>query len=70
MVLEVLGQKVTDIDGEVALLNELKGIALDFIRQIEKLDLNNGGDVKLFYQKTKDIERQIVNVDYEGIRRT
>lgn len=66
VVLEVLGQKVTDIDDEVALLNELKEIVLDFIKQIEKFDFQNDNDVKLLYEKAKDIEQQIVNVDYSG----
>lgn len=66
IVLEVLGQKVTDIDDEVALLNELKEIVLEFIRQIEKLDFQKGDDVKLLYKKAKEIEQQIVNVNYSG----
>jgi DNA-binding transcriptional MerR regulator len=65
VVLAVLGQKVTDIDDEVALLHELKLIVLDFIRQIKSSDFNNGDDVKLLYEKVRDIE-QLVNVDYNG----
>ena len=66
VVLEVLTQKVTGIDDEVALLHELKDIILDFIKQIEKFDFQNDKDVKLLYEKAKDIEQQIVNVDYNG----
>ncbi len=66
IVLEVLGQKVNDIDGEVALLHELKGIVLEFIHQIEDADFNKEGDVKLLYAKAKEIESQLVNVDYNG----
>lgn len=66
VVLEVLSQKVTDIDDEVALLQELKEIVLDFIKQIKTFDFQNGKDVNLLYEKAKDIERQIVNVDYNG----
>jgi len=66
VVLEVLGKKVEAIDEEVSLLHELKEIVLDFIRQIEKADFANESDVKLLYEKAKEIETQIVNVDYEG----
>ena len=66
VVLEVLGKKVDAIDEEVSLLHELKEIVLDFIRQIEQYDFNKESDVKLLYEKAKEIETQIVNVDYEG----
>jgi DNA-binding transcriptional MerR regulator len=66
VVLEVLSQKVTDIDGEVALLNELKEIVLDFIEQIEHFNFQNDQDVKLLFEKAKDIKQQITNVDYNG----
>jgi len=65
-VLEVLGKKVSDIDDEVALLHELKEIVQAFIRQIKSVDFQNDGDVKLLYEKAKDIESQLVNVEYEG----
>lgn len=66
IVLEVLNKKINDIDDEVALLHELKEIILDFIRQIKDADFSNDGDVKLLYEKAKDIEAQLVNVDYDG----
>ncbi len=66
VVLEVLGKKVADIDNEVALLHELKEIVLEFISQIQKADFHKDSDVKLLYEKAKDIEAQIVNVDYNG----
>jgi hypothetical protein len=66
VVLEVLDKKVNDIDDEVALLHELKDIVLEFIRQIKDADFSNDGDVKLLYEKAKDIEAQLVNVDYNG----
>jgi Predicted transcriptional regulators len=66
VVLEVLSQKVTDIDDEVALLHELKDIVIEFIRQIEKSDFQNDSEIKLLYEKAKDIEQQIINVDYNG----
>lgn len=66
VVLEVLSKKVDAIDEEVSLLHELKEIVLDFIRQIEQADFGKESDVKLLYEKAKEIESQIVNVDYDG----
>jgi len=66
VVLEVLGKKVDAIDEEVSLLHELKEIVLEFIRQIERADFGKESDVKLLYEKAKEIESQLVNVDYEG----
>lgn len=66
VVLEVLDNKVSDIDDEVALLHELKDVILEFIRQIKDADFSNDGDVKLLYEKAKDIEAQLANVDYNG----
>lgn len=65
-VLEVLSQKVNDIDDEVALLRELKEIVLDFIQRIEKADFHNDDDVKRLYEKAKEVELQLVNIDYVG----
>lgn len=66
VVLEVLGKKVDDIDGEVSLLHELKEVVLEFIHQIEESDFGKDSDVKLLYDKAKEIENQLVNVDYNG----
>jgi len=66
VVLEVLGKKVNAIDDEVSLLHELKEIILDFIHQIEQSDFGKESDVKLLYEKAKEIETQLVNVDYNG----
>lgn len=66
VVLEVLGKKVDDIDGEVSLLHVLKEIVLEFIRQIENADFGKDSDVKMLYEKAKGIENQLVNVDYNG----
>ena len=66
VVLEVLDKKINDIDDEVALLHELKEVVLEFIRQIKDADFSNDGDVKQLYEKAKDIEAQLVNVDYNG----
>jgi DNA-binding transcriptional MerR regulator/predicted 3-demethylubiquinone-9 3-methyltransferase (glyoxalase superfamily) len=66
IVLEVLGKKVENIDDEVALLNELKSIVLDFIEQIKAADFGSGDDVKRLYEKASEIETRLVNVDYDG----
>ena len=65
-VLDVLGKKVEAIDEEVSLLHELKEVVLEFIRQIEQADFGKESDVKLLYEKAKEIEAHLVNVDYEG----
>ncbi len=66
VVLDVLGKKVQNIDDEVALLHELKDVVLEFIRQIEKVDFGSDSDVKLLYEKAKEIETHLTNVDYIG----
>ena len=63
VVLDVLDKKVNGIDDEMALLHELKEIILEFIRQIKDADFSNDGDVKLLYEKAKDIETQLSNVN-------
>ena len=63
VVLEVLGKKVDDIDDEVALLYELKEIVLEFIKQINQADFKKDSDVRQLYEKAKEIENQIINVD-------
>jgi len=66
VVLEVLAKKVDDIDEEVALLQELKEIVIAFILQIEQADFSNDSDVKLLYDKAKEIETQLANPAYGG----
>jgi DNA-binding transcriptional MerR regulator len=66
VVLEVLGKKVENIDDEVALLNELKSIVLDFIEQIKSADFGSGDDIKRLYEKASEIETRLVKADYEG----
>ena len=66
VVLEVLNKKINDIDDEVALLHELKEVILAFIRQIKDADFSKESDVKQLYEKAKDIESQIANIDYDG----
>ena len=59
VVLEVLGKKAEDIDEEVALLHELKVIVLDFIKQIKQSDFHNEEEIKMLYDKAKEIETQL-----------
>ncbi|MFZ5353978.1 MAG: MerR family transcriptional regulator [Bacillota bacterium] len=66
VVLEVLGKKVQNIDDEVALLHELKEIVLDFIREIEHVNFADNSDIKLLYNKAKEIETQLISIDYIG----
>jgi len=66
VVLEVLGKKVENIDEEVSLLHELKEIVIEFIQQIEKADFSKESDVKLLYDKAKEIESQFVNAELKG----
>jgi DNA-binding transcriptional MerR regulator len=66
VVLEVLGQKVQNIDDEVALLHELKEIMIEFIHHIEKMDFCNDAHVKLLYSKAQEIESHLTSVDYIG----
>lgn len=65
VVLEVLGNKVERIDDEVALLHELKEIVLEFIQEIERVSFSDNTDVKLLYDKAKELETQL-NKDYIG----
>lgn len=66
VVLEVLGKKVQRIDDEVSLLHELKEIVLDFIREIEQVNFTDNADIKLLYNKAKEIETQLISNDYIG----
>jgi len=66
VVLDVLGKKVDYIDDELALLHELKDIVLDFIHEIEHINFANNTDIKLLYNKAKEIETQLSSSDYIG----
>lgn len=66
VVLEVLDKKTKNIDDEIALLHELKEIVLDFISEIKRMDFAKNSDIKLLYDKAKEIETQFVSVDYIG----
>ncbi|WP_430883268.1 MerR family transcriptional regulator [Fusibacter sp. JL216-2] len=66
VVLDVLGKKVENIDDEVALLHELKDIVLDFIHEIESVNFANNSDIKLLYNKAKELEIQLTSADYGG----
>ena len=66
IVLEVLGKKVSDIDDEIFLLQELKNVVMEFISQIEQADFGRESDVKLLYEKAKEIKTQLALPDYNG----
>jgi len=66
VVLDVLNQKADDIDSEVALLHELKEIVLDFVQQIEQADFHNSEQVKMLYDKAREIKVQMTTPDYVG----
>lgn len=65
VLLEVLDQKIENIDDEVALLHELRDIVKEFIREVEALDFAAPAGAELLYEKASEIAR-LVNVDYEG----
>lgn len=66
VVLEVLGKKVEDIDGEVALLQDLRNIVLEFIEQIRQVDFGRDDDVKRLYERASKVESRIANISYDG----
>ncbi len=57
--LDVLQKKADNIDDEVALLHELKGIVLDFIRRIQDLDFHKAEDVKRLYDQAAELEKRL-----------
>lgn len=61
-VLDVLGKKVNEIDGEVALLQDLKDIILEFIEQIRQADFSRNDDIKKLYEKAANVENHIANI--------
>lgn len=66
VVLDVLERKVEDIDGEVALLSDLRNIILEFIEQIKQADFSRDTDVKMLYERAAKAENRIANISYEG----
>ncbi len=66
VVLEILAKKTQGIDEEVALLHELKDIIQQFIHQIEALNFTDPADVKLLYEKAKEIECKLAEKEYQG----
>lgn len=66
IVLEVLDKKINDIDEEVTLLHELKEVVLEFIRQIKDADFSEESNVKMLYEKAKEIENHFITADYNG----
>lgn len=67
VVLDVLGQKVMDIDDEVAVLHELKAIVMDFIRQIERSDFHRQEDINKLYEMAAELENTLQDSGYEGM---
>lgn len=65
-VLNVLERKVEDINGEVALLQDLRDIILDFIEQIKHADFGRDADVKKLYERAAKAEDRIANISYAG----
>lgn len=59
VLLDVLSNKVNEIDEEVSLLHELKEIVLTFIRQLEKCDFKVDTDLNLLYEKANVIEERL-----------
>lgn len=66
IVLEVLEKKADNIDEEISLLHELKEIVLEFICQIESADFGREADVRLLYEKAKEIKTQLIHANYNG----
>lgn len=59
VLLDVLSNKINEIDEEVSLLHELKEIVLTFIRQLEKCDFKVDTDLNLLYEKANVIEERL-----------
>lgn len=66
IVLEVLGKKVKAINGEVALLQNLRDIILEFVEQIKQADFSRDDDVKRLYERAAKVENRIANISYDG----
>ncbi|MDE5700101.1 MAG: MerR family transcriptional regulator [Lachnospiraceae bacterium] len=66
IVLEVLGKKVEAINGEVALLQNLRDIILEFVEQIKQADFSRDDDVKRLYERAAKVENRIANISYDG----
>ncbi len=66
IVLEVLGKKVEAINGEVALLPNLRDIILEFVEQIKQADFSRDDDVKRLYERAAKVENRIANISYDG----
>lgn len=56
-VLDVLGKKLEDIDGEVALLQDLRDIIREFVERIKQADFSRDTDVKRLYERAAKVER-------------
>jgi len=47
-------------------MHELKEIVIAFIRQIEQADFSKDSDVKLLYNKAREIETKLIGAEYAG----
>lgn len=65
-VLSVLQHKVEEIEGDVSLLKELKGLVLEFIEQIRHMDFTSDSDIRNLYERAQNIEVRLSKVSYAG----
>lgn len=61
VLLEVLEQKMNEIDDESTLLLQLKDIIASFIKQLGKFDFHLEEDLSLIYEKISSVDKGIVN---------
>ena len=66
IVLQVLNKKISAIDEDITVLNELREIVLEFIREIKMTDFSKDTDVKSLYQRAATIENEIINITYKS----
>ncbi len=44
----------------------MKEIVLDFIHEIEQVNFADNSNIKMLYNKAKEIETQLISIDYIG----
>ena len=66
IVLDVLEKKVHTIENDISLLRELKGIILDFIKEIQRVNFSDDSGIEFLYSKAQEIEAFISRADYSG----
>lgn len=67
-VLDVLGGKLREIDGEVALLMELRQVLLAIIAEIEKA-AESAGNIKLLYDQASALEQKIISAKNSNVEK-